>query len=162
MKHETIQPIDHNGQEYVSVLQMCKAYKIEYETFRGRIFRGWDLEKALTEPSKKDYHYKKQVQDHLGNVYPSINEMCKAYNIPYRVYKSRRQTHTMEESLTMKRTPKKRRESIDHNGVKYGSFNKMCNHYGHSISCVSNRLKKGFTLEQALTMPNKLNKEKVS
>lgn len=48
-----ILPIDFRGQEYDSVLDMCLAYNISYPVFYRRVYLGWTLERALTEPIKR-------------------------------------------------------------------------------------------------------------
>lgn len=39
---------DFNGVSYTSIEKMCQAWNINTNTFKERIKRGWDQEKALT------------------------------------------------------------------------------------------------------------------
>lgn len=45
--------VDHLGQEFPSVTEMCKHWNIDVMRFRSRINSNWDLEKALTSPVMK-------------------------------------------------------------------------------------------------------------
>lgn len=47
------QVTDPKGRVFESARQMCKAWKIDYGCYMGRLDHGWDMEKALTTPSKK-------------------------------------------------------------------------------------------------------------
>ena len=38
----------------------------------------------------EDYKYGSPCKDHLGNEYINAKEMCKAYNLPYETYQSRK------------------------------------------------------------------------
>ena len=44
---------DHLGNEYDSIIEMCRAYKISYAAYHYRLERGWTVEKALTRRSFK-------------------------------------------------------------------------------------------------------------
>ena len=71
---------DHKGNKFKSQREMCKAYDIDYYTFKARIRTGWTLKDALEG---------KYVTDHKGNKFKSREEMCKAYGISYGTFKSR-------------------------------------------------------------------------
>ena len=43
---------DFNGERFRSRSEMCRKYGIERKLFDYRIARGWDLEEALTKPSR--------------------------------------------------------------------------------------------------------------
>jgi hypothetical protein len=48
---------DHLGNEFCSMVEMCRFWKIAYSTFFHRLDMGWSIEKALTTPVKKyAYH----------------------------------------------------------------------------------------------------------
>lgn len=89
-------------------------------------------------------------KDHLGNAYPSLTKMCKAYDIDIYTYCYRtRSGWGLEKILT---TPKKRREpSTDHLGNKYKNSEEMCKAYGVARTTYVERLKRGWTKEEALT-----------
>ncbi len=83
-----IQVQDHLGNTYRSVTEMCIAYGISRCTFSFRFDKkGWTLEDSLTKPLIKQ---KAPVKDHMGNQYPSISAMCRAYNISRDSFMSRK------------------------------------------------------------------------
>lgn len=85
--------IDHKGNKYCSVREMCKAYDIDHSTFRHRITVGMSLEEALT---------KNEIYDYKGNAFRSELEMCKAYHIDNSTFRYRiREGFSVEEALTI-------------------------------------------------------------
>ena len=169
---------DHLGNMFLTQKEMCENYGIKLGTFRVRMRNGFTLEEALTtsigEPRKNNG---KTVSDHLGNIYPSIKEMCIAYAVKDSTYQCRiRNGYTVEEALTGNRkkvvppstpkvskavkcklekesdTPKKPRNSVtDHLGNEYGSTLEMCQAYGIRVDTFRYRMKQGSSLEEALT-----------
>lgn len=82
--------VDHLGNKFKTISNMCDAYEIGLETFRQRRERGWTLEEALLTPA--DGRYKscnRVVQDHLGNTYESITKMCIKYKISPATFRAR-------------------------------------------------------------------------
>ena len=166
---------DHLGNEFNSATEMCKAYNMTIGTYNRRINKGWDLEKTLTTPIKQ---YRKEIkdhlgktytgevnlkhiqgssgssikcQDHLGNKFNSIKEMCKAYNITSTIYGWRVSNGwDIEKALT---TPanKHSTEICDHKGNKYKSIADMSRAYGKDPMTVVHRLNSGWDVERALT-----------
>ena len=72
---------DPGGREFPSVSAMCKYHNVSRTLFKERLARGWDLERALCAPAKKTNDISpKPARDHKGNIYPSFNAMCRAYD----------------------------------------------------------------------------------
>lgn len=96
---------DHLGNTYESIKDMCVAYSVDLKTYRCRLKSGWSLEQALTTPSRKKSEINKRKiqrysQDHLGNKYRTVTEMCLAYGIKLDSYSWRVQHGwTLEEAL---------------------------------------------------------------
>lgn len=144
---------DHLGNKFPSQAAMCAYYKIPYEIFAARRYRGDSMEKALTQPVRSRT---KKVVDHLGNKYNSIDEMCKAYNTTYkRYYEKLRRGYTMEQALST--TRKKRTEAVkgkackDHLGNEYISIAAMCKAYNIDPKRYHSLIKAGHTMEELLT-----------
>ncbi len=98
----------------------------------------------------------KQTKDHLGNIYDSVDDMCKTYGISYNVYNVRRHKGwSLEEALTK---PLHKTAVQDHKGNEYSSIKKMCYAYGITDDVYRNRFKKGWDLKRILTTPVKQNK----
>jgi hypothetical protein len=71
---------DHLGNEYASINAMCRAYGVTRACFQSRITDlGWDTEKALTTPVQTNA---KKISDGMGNIFPSLVDICYFYNIP--------------------------------------------------------------------------------
>lgn len=93
----------------------------------------------------------KSIQDHNGNIFNSIKEMCEYYQIPYRLYNDRKKNGwSLEKILT---TPTHHNKCIDHKGNEFDSLQKMCDYYHISYSIYYDRKNKGWDLEKILTEP---------
>ena len=79
---------DHLGHVYDSMQKMCDAYNIHIETFRSRILKKWDLEKALTTPTAQFTRI--SATDHNGKKFNSVQNMCEHYNVTYERFDARR------------------------------------------------------------------------
>lgn len=103
---------DFKGNVYSSATKIANAYGVSVMTFLSLIDEGKTSEEATYLLSK---NYKKprkegeisknrKYKDHLGNIYPTLSEMAKAYNIsPSVLYNRRNKGWTLEEALTGKR-----------------------------------------------------------
>ncbi len=146
--------IDHLGNKYGSLREMCKAYKITIPVFRSRMRHGWTLEEALMSV---------RVSDEQGNMFKSINEMCEHYNIPYHVfmYRTRNLGWSVKDALTTEYVKKKTALPItktDHKGHIFDSITDKCKAYGISTSLYRDRIRDGWSEEDALTTPVKVYK----
>ena len=155
---------DHLGQTYSSMSEMCRAYDLPLSTFHNRILRGWSLEQALTIENETTKVCKvrpkngKVYKDHLGNTYTTVGEMCDHYGIPRQVYFGRLRNckdWTLKKILTepVSRVPRNVKHVTDHKGIEYQSISEMCRTYGIRNQTYRERIKLGFTVEQALTTP---------
>ena len=139
---------DHKGILYINKKEMCKAYGIEYSTFKCRMSEGWDLERALTTPKIKRI---RSSVDHNGNKFDTFKSMCNHWGINVITVDNRlRNGWSLEDALE---TPviKNQKPNKDHLGITYSSFDEMCYAYDISPDAVYKRLQSGFTLDEALT-----------
>lgn len=102
---------------------------------------------------RKMFELEKPCKDHLGNQYPSITEMCKAYKIKPETYNRRIKVYmwSVEKALT---TPVKKNGGqycYDHEGTRFKSESLMCKHWGIERKTYAYRRKKGLSVEEALT-----------
>lgn len=148
---------DYKGQEFESYKQMAENYHLTYQTFLWRRKSNWSLEECLT--GKKAKH-KSTVDvskrtDHLGVVYQTVEDMCKAWNVTlnnYHIRKSR--GYSLEECLTGIKNiirDKSRYEVEDHLGNKFESKRKMCEYYNIAYYTYLDRLRRGLSMEESLT-----------
>lgn len=93
---------DHEGNRFLSISDMCKHWNMTRSTYNARIKSGWSAKDALTTPQKQVNITKQTWQDHLGNQYESLNQMCKTYGITHHTFYTRlnRLGWTLEKSLT--------------------------------------------------------------
>lgn len=144
---------DHLGNRYNSAGIMCRKYGISYQTFNSRLKLGWSLKDSLTIPvSKRNVS---EVEDHLGNIFHGVREMCVYYGLDIRTYQ-RRIEHgaTLEEALQPANIAN--RENIvykDYLGNMFNSIEDMCREYGIDSGTYRGRLKLGWDLYEALTAP---------
>lgn len=146
---------DHLGNEYPSIRAMCDHYGMTSARFFGRRKLGWPLEKILTAPDAIVYpDTSKIVKDHLGNEFPSENEMCKFWGIARSTYRLHiREGWSIERALTTKKKNIKicKTPQTDHLGQKFPSLSAMCQHWNISRTLYSSRIKQGWSIEKALT-----------
>ena len=140
-------PVDHEGNQFDSMQEMCDHWHIKKSTFMDRRQHGWSLEECLTgRTSRKGRNG--TVTDHKGNSYMSEKAMCDAYNINYSSYRAKRRNGaSIQEALTAKPKP----VVTDHLGNTFKSRKEMCRHYGINATTFKNRMNKNWSLEDALT-----------
>ena len=144
---------DHLGNVYSSVTDMCKCYGISQSTYYERL-KTMNLEQALTFPHGKQRNSSNKVTDHLGNVYLSVSEMCKAYNISRDVFDHRiKRGWSVKDSLTIQLTEKRETDKVfDHLGNEYQTIQEMCKAYNISIENYNyRRNKQNWSLKDTLT-----------
>ncbi len=139
---------DHKHNYFKNLKVMCEYYGVNYSSFKNRRnVLGWKLEKALT------YKADLTVKDHLGNEYSNLTEMCKHYNIRPETFRSRYyySQWNLEDSLLK---PVGRDFHVyDHLGKRFKNTRVMCKNWKIRLAVYSNRIKKGWTVERALTEP---------
>lgn len=147
---------DYKGQEFESYKQMAENYHLTYKTFLWRRKNNWSLEECLTGKTK----HKSSVDiskrtDHLGRVYQSVEDLCKAWGVTlnnYHIRKSR--GYSLEECLTGIKNiirDKSRYGVEDHLGNKFESKQKMCEYYNIPYYTYLDRRRRGWSQEKVLT-----------
>lgn len=158
----TQQPIrDHFGHEFKNLGAMARAYGIEHERLRKRLAAGWDVRRALTTPIKES-PYTKPVVAPNGVKYPNYRAMCDAYGVPYERFKSRISFRGwgMEQALTNYKYSGASIPARDHTGRDFHSLSEMARAWGVTPNCLLGRLNAGWSIERALTTPQKDIKKK--
>lgn len=99
----------------------------------------------------------REIIDHRGRKFKTCEEMCDFWGVDLDVYRCR--VHSLkwskERALT---TPVKNRvrmklPTTDHQGRNFESFEQLARNYAMCPDTLKHRLKRGMSLEQALTMP---------
>ena len=141
---------DHKGNKFKNAKEACKFYQVNETTFGYRKQKGFSLEECLTgiKPENKYINEKYQVEDHEGNKFKSVEEMCLHHGTTYDKYlRKKKKGLPLEECL--KPTYSTRCE--DHVGQVFESKKAMCMHYGINVQTYDKRRKEGWNIEDALT-----------
>lgn len=88
---------------------------------------------------------RKRCEDHLGNEYRSINELCRTYGISVGKY-----NYGMKSGLSIEEILN-RGIVYDHLGKGYKNLSEMCKAYGIGLSVYMHRKKAGWSLKDILT-----------
>ena len=141
---------DHLGQEFDTIIEMCKYWGMSAATFRARIKSGMTLEDALT--TKVGMRCKK-CKDHLGQEFDTIIEMCKYWGIRCKTFKNRMgKGWTLDRALTEADLgAKKRNRCKDHLGNEFDNAKEMCKYWGIGYNTFIYRMSNRWTLDRALT-----------
>ena len=131
-----IKTLDHLGNEYDSVSDMCRAYGISIRLYYDRLNRKYSLKEALTMPlgSRKNRYTIEELSESKG-----IKDVHKlAFGL----------AHGM--SISDIKRWDSGKGCVDHKGNYFKNFEKMCRAYGKNSSTVRYRLKSGLGLDVAL------------
>lgn len=141
--------IVYNGKTYNSISALAKDVGISYNTLVTRL-SNCSVTEAINFQSKSAI----LSRDHLGNDYPSLTAMAKAYNMPEGCLRQRLERGmTIEEALT---TPIKKWhhsrcvECVDHLGHKFESYRKMCDFWKIKYELFMHRFNNGWSVKDAL------------
>lgn len=146
---------DHCGNTFSSFVAMCKFYNMIEHTVRRRLREGWTLKEALTTSTHNQVcGIIEEVYDHNGYCYESKTAMCAHYGINVRTYSTRVNSAKMSVKDALTRPVNMQyhgKKCIDHLGNEYPSLLAMCRHYGIHRMKYKNRIKLGWSQEDALT-----------
>lgn len=148
--------VDHLGNKFSSVEEMIKHWGISRRAYNKRRDKGWSLERILTTPIKENQTAKECV-DFKGNIFPSMKSMAKEYEVShssilYHIRKGKTPAEALKYLLTEGRV---KRKVIDHKGNPFSSNTEMAKYYNVNFDTFRDRIKRGWTLEEALTSKRK-------
>lgn len=144
--------VDHLGVEYSCLSEMLNKYGITLKAYKRRRENGWSLEKNLTTPIKKA-PVATECIDLDGKVYPSMNALCKEYGVSHAslLYHIRR-GKTISEALQLLLSSENFVYQVkDHLGNSFSSKVKMAEHWKVNYDTFRDRIKRGWSLGEALT-----------
>lgn len=88
------QKVVYKGETYSSRTELARKLGIPETTFFNKLNKGFSVEEIIEQANGK-------VEDHLGNIYPSVSKMCSYYGLEQRTFRYRRKRGmSLEESLT--------------------------------------------------------------
>lgn len=140
----------------VSLYTLCKEKENDYQTVSNRICSGRPVWNALYGVQER-YYYSIEVSS--GNVtgiwFPNMKALCNTVGMHTEGFKKlARSGATYQELLSYDSLDWCRQTVLGFTGT----IPELCKHFGFTESCVSARMLKGMTLEQALTTPLKREK----
>lgn len=141
---------DHLGHKYASISKMCKKWGVERTTYAERIKSGMSIKEALTTEATYVNNAKK-CEDHLGNKYETLKDMCATYGISTSMYRSRiNRGMSVRDALTKEKADRSIK-SVDYKGNEFSSLKKMCESYKVSVGTYEYRIMHGKNEAEALT-----------
>lgn len=162
---------DHLGNKFKNADEMCAQYKVSYTAFMSRMDSGWELKDALTIPVEKRSQNKEYIKisglyvDPWGESFKTKSEMAEAHGINLQVLSSRvSKGWTLKEALSIplggKLHPEIKIKCKPHNkhitdpwGNEFNNYREMARAHNLSEDILRDRLKRGWSMEKALTAP---------
>lgn len=149
--------VDYSGRMFATKKAMCEYHGVSYQLYNHRIKNGMAQRDALKPPFGRKRERKSipfRWSDGMGNVFDTMYEMCMFHNITERAYKKRIENGwDLEKALTTPVKRKSLRPCTDHLGRTSDSVEQMCQKYGISSHAYHDRMKRGWTMKDALTIP---------
>lgn len=145
--------VDHLGNKFKTDIDMCKHWNIPYKTFKARVYKGYDLKRALETPVSYQKNSKHAI-DHLGNEFKSIKEMCKHWNTTYNNLNIRlRRGWSLKDALEQPIKDIHAGKYVeDHLGNKFNTYKEMCEYWGIKYHVFKYRIQ-NWDLQRALETP---------
>jgi hypothetical protein len=141
-----------SGKSFPSIIELARYYKVHPSTVARRIRDGWSVEESVgLENKKRAGHGKKVIVN--GKSYKTIKEACVDLNLNPATIRARiQQGYSTEDAFKGKFKEKKSgvAKLISYQGIKYPSIEAIGEAYQVKPSVISKRLKRGWTLSQAL------------
>lgn len=147
--------VDHLGKEFKTEKEMAKHWGISLEVYKGRRRSGWSLEKSLTTPTRL-VREPVEYRDFKGRVFSSAKSMAKEYKVSsttlLRMLDEGKSTEEVTHFLSQRVAQTRRGVTCsDHLGNSFPTKSEMLAHWGISKSTFDGRLRRGWSLEEALT-----------
>lgn len=144
--------VDHLGTEYSCVGEMLDTWGITPKAYRYRKSVGWSLEKILTTPVKRS-SITKECVDFNGKIFPSMELMAKEYGVTQtsilnHMKGGKTPAEALKHILGSETSIKK---VSDHLGNSFPSQAKMVEYWKVHYPTFRYRMRKGWSLEEALT-----------
>lgn len=146
--------VDHLGKEFKTEKEMAKHWGISLEVYKGRRRSGWSLEKSLTTPTRL-VREPVEYRDYTGRVFSSAKSMAKEYKVSsttlLRMLDGGKSTEEVTHFLSQRVVQTRRGVTCsDHLGNTFPTKSEMLEHWGMSKSTFDGRLRRGWSLEEAL------------
>ena len=146
--------VDHKGNVFNSLNEMCEYWGVSVNAFNYRNRKGFSLEKCLDASEIKNKTSSKECIDHTGRKFGSIKEMCEYWGVDVSTFSDRvTKNRPLSECLsanTLENSGGAKRCS-DHLGNTYDSIKEMCEAWGTEYALYMSRRHRGLSIEMSLT-----------
>ena len=147
--------VDHLGKEFKTEKEIAKHWGISLEVYKGRRRSGWSLEKSLTTPTRL-VREPVEYRDFKGRVFSSAKSMAKEYKVSsttlLRMLDDGKSTEEVTHFLSQRDVHRRRGVTCsDHLGNTFPTKSEMFKHWGITKSTFENRIRRSWSLEEALT-----------
>ena len=161
------------GKRFNSKPEMCKHFGVNYSTYRRRIENGLSVEEALgivkvpdrRRVNKKNKENLKASEVDLvvnGKRFESISALAREYNMKDVTLRTRiLKQHLSPEEAVSRPIEKKEKFNLNIDGIQYESIAELAKAYDLKPYIIYQRIKKGYSVEEAVTKPTKGKKIKV-
>lgn len=136
---------DHKGNIFKNQEEMCKHWGLSKSLYKQRIKDGMTKEEALTTPVKKCGTF----VDYLGTEFESFRAMASFWKINATTLRSRIKLY----GCTKEAFESEAKVVSDHLQNKFFTRKDMLLHYNITPRMYEVRLRAGYTLKEALTLP---------
>ena len=139
--------VEYKGKVYKSLRNLAENLNVPYSYMRNHLSKGRTIDEIIKMYVPRD------VSDHLGNKFDSVSSMIEYWGISRNAYLGRRAKGLpLEEILTKPvKSLKRLKEYKDFEGNVFSTKAEMAEHWGVNYSTLRNRLRLGWSLEEALT-----------
>lgn len=137
---------DHLDNKFRTLDDLCAAYGIDGDKFAGRMRRNWSLERALTEGTNPKEHIVGTAFMILGEYFPSNAKVGERFGFEESIISAH--ADNLEEWLLT-------RVVIEFEGKTYGTLTSLCAAYNICENTVMSRIRRKWTLHDAITTPVK-------
>lgn len=140
-----------DGTEYNSISEMCRHYNVCYKVYNARMSRGYTQAQALG--IERDFTATHSVTGPDGVTYKSISEAARAFDkSPTLVYSRLIHGWNIEEALATEPYAREKYESPD--GKKFKRKEDMYRSLGLTRAAYSSRIRHGWNKTEALSVSN--------
>ena len=159
---KTSKIVDKFGNSFKSITAFCNFYYISTSTFYKCRLNNMTIDEIVDKYiSKRDNNIKSprlyKVMEYDGHTFPSVETMCKYYNIkPNTFYVRKRRGFTLEECIHGKEKKVKSKivkpikNIVDHLGNSFSTVEEMCRYWGVKRGTYESRLERGFDIKDCL------------
>lgn len=146
-------PVTCNGVKYPSLASLAANFSLRVARLASRLTLGWTPEQAVgLEPRKRPLNKRHQVL-HMGVAYDSLVAASLDLGLkPATVSARVRNGYSITAALAGNLTPHigNRAKPIEFRGQMYATHEELCIKHGQRWSNVQRRIKRGWSIEQAL------------